>query len=107
MKLIRDLIRYFTPKPHFKRPPLQIINDYDIRDSSEDEQLVMLANRARCPENARQLLKRNKLDDLVKPQPVRRTTFRARLKRLIMNMAGHTPGDPYRVSLGNKGKYRI
>lgn len=107
MRLIRLLIRYFTPKPKFKRVPLQIIDNYDIKDATKEELLVMLANRARSPENARELLRQYSLDELVKPQPIRRVKFKTLLNRLILNMAGHQPGDPYRVSQGNKGKNRL
>lgn len=105
---IRDVINYFSPKPKFKRVPLQLISDYRIADADEQEQLLMLLNKARSPEMARELLEKyhaQHASDVLKHLPKRsKITFGMRLKRLLLRMDGHDERDPYRCDLGSRNK---
>jgi len=108
MSLINDLIDYFTPKPKFKSVPRQIISDYKIMEADEQEQLLMLLNKARSPQSARNLMEKYQAQhaaDVLRQLPKRKKiTFWTRLKRLLLKMDGHDERDPYRCDLRNMNK---
>lgn len=101
MGFFQDLLNYFYPKKRYRLPPGQTINHYTIKDGSEQEYLIMLLNKARSPHAARELLEEYQVDhvaDLLPLLPAKRaeTTFNQRARKLILKMAGHNEGDPYR-----------
>lgn len=104
MKVLFDLVNYLWPKPRYRRPPRQIINEfYSWQDYGDDEALLMLTNHARSPQNARQLLEDHNARhayEVIRRLPRKRSkwTARRRLRRLLRKMMGHTEGDPYRCN---------
>ena len=102
MRAIRNLIIYFYPPRHWRQPPRQIISRYSMRgEVSEQERLLMLLNKARSPQAARQLMDQYKVDtaaDLLPKLPKKqKISFSARLRELVFRIDGHQTGDPYRV----------
>jgi predicted Zn-ribbon and HTH transcriptional regulator len=77
-------------------------------DADEQEQLLMFLNKARSPEMARELLEkyhaRHASDVLKHLQKRKKVTFRMRLNRLLLKMAGHDERDPYRCDLVSRNR---
>lgn len=99
ISFIKEVFRYFFPKRKFRRVPRQIINIYEQRGITEQEQLLMLANAARSPDSAQELFSKydtRKAQDVLKHLPKKRgVSFKIRLIRLIRKIEGHQTGNPY------------
>lgn len=109
---LRALINYLYPPTRWRRPPGHLISTYDIVDSDETLDIIMLANRARSPREAERLLKRYRVQnaaDLIDKMPRRSSsvTVRQRLIKLYLAVFGHETGDPYRIDQANRENRRF
>lgn len=94
-KLYR-LLTWIHPREYLPRLPTQLINPYHPRELTDDEQLILLAGKARDPEQARQLMRDAGVTsalglDLSRPRP--KANIRERLLNWLRRLEGSTPTE--------------
>jgi hypothetical protein len=94
---IREALKYFRPPPKFRRAPNEMINPYNMRGTELEARRLMKLGVARSPQHARHLFAyyqvRTAAEILPLLPPKRETTFRQRLKALILRWDGHDTRD--------------
>lgn len=105
----KDALNYMYPRRKYKAVPRQTINYYKMgNEVTEDERILMLLNKARNPQAARQLMERYNVKSAAEIIPIlpkkRRRSFKSRLKQLLLKLDGHTPGDHYRAGQDNPNR---
>jgi hypothetical protein len=94
---IREALRYFRPPPKFRRAPNEMINPYKMKGVELEARRLMKLGVARSPQHARHLFAHYQVwtagEILRLLPPKRKTTFRQRLKALLLKWDGHDPRD--------------
>lgn len=96
---IRNAWKYFRPPlPKIERLPTEYSSRFDWNSATPDEQLVMMAGKARTPQAARLLMKKHgctSAAQLLALLPRRkRPTLRSRIRDWLMRLQGARPTDP-------------
>lgn len=96
----RAWLRFWLPRRKISAPPKRLVAYESARGADPEELLVILAGFARNADDARALMDQHGVKTWRELMPhlpaVRRNTFRARLRLLLMRIGGHDYRNPWR-----------
>lgn len=99
MSLIKQLRKYVFPRRSAWRAPRQFVDNYDLRNATDEQITVILAGYARSPKEAQILMDKHRVtraSELLPKLPPRRTRKKPleQLANIIMRIEGARRGQP-------------